>query len=107
MEYYHFGQRFLKVSDSCVGDPRAAEVQLSEVGQALQMHQPEVANAGSVFEAECFEAGQPLEAFQALVGDLRATEIQPSELDKPFEVFEAVVSDLGSAGTSRLVNPLM
>ncbi len=58
MDYFHIRQRFLQVLHSCIGDLRAVEVQLSEVGQALQMHQPDVANADSVFEIECFEAGQ-------------------------------------------------
>jgi hypothetical protein len=51
MNYFQLRQRFLKVLDSYVGDLRAAEVQLSEVGRALQMHQPDVANARGVFEA--------------------------------------------------------
>ena len=66
------------------------------------MHQPEVANTGGVFEVECFEPGQPLEAFKALVGDLGAPEIQPLELGKPFEVIQSLVRDFGSAEFQHL-----
>ena len=67
-------QRVVQVLDSRIGDLRTLEVQLSELGQALQMHQPEVANAARVCEVECFEAGQPLEVRQAGIGDFGVIE---------------------------------
>src|SRR5262245_54785447 len=73
-DYFHLGQLFLKVSDARIGDLRAAEVQLPEVGQALQIHQPGVASAGRLFKVECLQALQPPEACQAGVGDLGALE---------------------------------
>ena len=57
-----------------VGDLRAAEVEIGETGQPLQMRQPGVGDLRTA-EVEEGEFGQPLQMCQPGVGDLSAVEV--------------------------------
>ena len=70
-------QRFPQFYNSCVGDFRAGEADLSQAGEALEVCQPRIRDL-RVVEVERAQAGEPFKVFYPGICDLRVPEVESS-----------------------------
>ena len=71
-----------------MGDLGPKQVQLLELGQPLEVHQPGLGDLGALHQVQILELGQPFEVHQPGVGDLSVPQAQLLELDQPLEMHQ-------------------
>ena len=84
--------------EACIGDFRAAETELPELGQPMQMWQARVGNI-SPSEEETSQAGQPCQERQANIRNMRLLEVEAPKFAGCSQMWHSSIGEAGSAKT--------